>query len=178
MIIFMGVAGSGKCVQGRWLADELGYPWLSTGEFLRMLVSGEPRKAMVRGELLDDKEIIKLIQKIFSLVDTSGTFVLDGFPRTPTQADWLLAQVKHGQLHVSAVVHLQASEQAVMDRLLSRGRTDDTKEAIRERFNEYNDAALPVIEHFKGAGIPVLEINGEQPVDKVHTDIVTALKGL
>lgn len=177
MIIFMGVAGSGKSVQGRWLADEFGYPWLSTGEFLRMLVSGEPRKAMVRGELLGDKEIIKLVQKIFTLIDTSGKFVLDGFPRTPTQADWLLAQVKHGQLHVSAVVHLQASEESVMSRLLSRGRTDDTEEAVRERFSEYNDAALPIIDHFKQAGISVHEINGEQVVEKVHEDIVNALKG-
>ncbi len=171
----MGVAGSGKSVQGRWLADEFGYPWLSTGEFLRMLVSGEPRKAMVRGELLGDKEIIKLVQKIFTLIDTSGKFVLDGFPRTPAQADWLLAQVKHGQLHVNAVVHLQASEETVMNRLLTRGRTDDTEEAIRERFNEYNEAALPIIEHFKQAGIPVYEINGEQDVAKVHEDIKKAL---
>lgn len=176
MIIFMGVAGSGKSVQGRWLADEYGFPWLSTGEFLRMLVSGEPRKAMVRGELLGDKEIIKLVQKIFTLVDTSGRFVLDGFPRTPAQADWLLAQVKHGQLHVSAVVHLKASEEAVLGRLLARGRTDDTKEAISARFKEYNDEALPIIEEFRTAGIPVYEINGEQAVEKVHGDIISALK--
>lgn len=175
MIIFMGVAGSGKSVQGRWLADEFGYPWLSTGEFLRMLVSGEPRKAMVRGELIDDKEIIKMVQKIFTLVGTSDKFVLDGFPRTTAQADWLLGQVKHGQLHVNAVIHLQASEESVMKRLLSRGRTDDTEAAIRERFNEYNEAALPIIEHFKQAGIPVYEINGEQPVEKVHEDIKEAL---
>jgi adenylate kinase len=178
MIIFMGVAGSGKSVQGRWLADEFGYPWLSTGEFLRMLVSGEPRKAMVRGELLGDKEIIKLVQKIFTLVDTTGRFVLDGFPRTAVQADWLLGQVKHGQLHVSAVVHLQASEKVVMERILSRGRADDTKEAVRERFNEYNEAALPIINHFKEAGIPVFEINGEQTIEEVHADIVAAVKDL
>lgn len=176
MIIFMGVAGSGKSVQGRWLADEFGYPWLSTGEFLRMLVSGEPRKAMVRGELLGDKEIIKLIQKILTLIDTSGRFVLDGFPRTSVQADWLLGQVKHGQLHVNAVIHLKASEEAVMERLISRGRPDDTKEAIRARFNEYNESALPIIEHFKQADIPVYDINGEQPVGKVHEDIKKVLE--
>ena len=46
MIVFMGVAGSGKSVQGRMLADKLALPWLSTGEFLRMLVSGERRMYM------------------------------------------------------------------------------------------------------------------------------------
>ena len=49
MIIFMGVAGSGKSSQGRRLADERGLPWLSTGEFLRMLIAGEKRKDMVAG---------------------------------------------------------------------------------------------------------------------------------
>ena len=53
MIIFMGVAGSGKSVQGRLLADTLGLPWLSTGEFLRMLISGQRRKDMQAGKLLD-----------------------------------------------------------------------------------------------------------------------------
>jgi adenylate kinase len=176
MIIFMGVAGSGKSVQGRWLADEFGHPWLSTGEFLRMLLSGEPRKEMVRGKLLGDREIINLVQKILHMINVNEEFVLDGFPRTAAQADWLLSQVKHGQLHVTAVIHLTASEQAVMERLLSRGRQDDTEEAVRERFGEYEEAALPIIDHFRSAGIPVHDIDGEQPVETVHEAIIKALK--
>ena len=60
MILLMGVAVAGKSVQGRRLADEKGLPWLSTGEFLRMLVVGERRKQMLAGKLLSDKEIIEL----------------------------------------------------------------------------------------------------------------------
>jgi len=88
----MGVAGSGKSVQGRLLADEMALPWLSTGEFLRMLVSGERRKDMLAGRLLSDREIIKLVQKIFAMIDIHEEFILDGFPRTVSQADWLLNQ--------------------------------------------------------------------------------------
>ncbi|MEI7682946.1 MAG: nucleoside monophosphate kinase [Candidatus Saccharibacteria bacterium] len=176
MIIFMGVAGSGKSSQGRQIADERGLPWLSTGEFLRMLIGGERRKDMVAGKLLDDQEIIALVRKIFTVVDTHEEFVLDGFPRTVAQADWLLNQVKHGQLTVTAVIHLQASEEVVATRLLSRGRQDDNKEAIRERFDEYEQTIIPILGQFKKAGIKVIDINGDQPVEQVHNVIDQALE--
>lgn len=176
MIIFMGVAGSGKSVQGKTLADHLALPWLSTGEFLRMLIAGDKRREMIAGKLLEDKEIITLVQKIFSMIHADGEFILDGFPRTTAQADWLLNQVKHGQLNITAVVHLVADEQTVLQRLLGRGRQDDTEEAIRERFEEYEAQVKPIIEHFKEAHIPVYDINGDQTPDVVQSDILKALK--
>lgn len=175
MIIFTGVAGSGKSQQGRMLADERGYPWVSTGEFLRMLVSGEKRIQMVEGKLLGDKEIIQLVQKIFSLINTHEEFILDGFPRTVQQADWLLNQVKHGQLHATAVIHLTASEAVVEKRLMERGRKDDHKQAIRERFEEYQQTILPILEHFKAAGVPVCDVDGEQSVKAVHAAVQAAV---
>lgn len=176
MIIFMGVAGSGKSVQGKMIADQLALPWLSTGEFLRMLIAGDKRKAMLDGELLGDQEIIALIRKIFNIVDTSQEFILDGFPRTTAQADWLLSQVKHGQLDITAVIHLVASKEAVRERLLSRGRLDDHHEAINKRFEEYEESIKPILVHFKEASIPVHDINGEQSVEAVHQDILKCLK--
>lgn len=171
----MGVAGSGKSVQGKTLADHLALPWLSTGEFLRMLIAGDKRRDMIAGKLLNDKEIISLVQKIFTMIDVRSEFVLDGFPRTTAQADWLLNQVKHGQLHISAVVHLTADENTVLNRLLGRGRQDDTEEAIRERFEEYEAEAKPILEHFKTAGVPVFDIDGDQKPEKVQADIREAL---
>lgn len=176
MIIFMGVAGSGKSVQGRLLADQLGLPWLSTGDFLRMLIVGERRKEMLAGKLLQDQEIIALVQKIFSVIDANQEFVLDGFPRTPAQADWLLGQVKHGQLKITAVIHIEASEKEVEARLLKRGRLDDTPKAIKERFLEYRQTTVPILEHFKEAGVKVYDVNGEKPKDEVHKDIMQAVK--
>lgn len=176
MIIFMGVAGAGKSIQGRMLADELGLPWLSTGEFLRMLISGEKRKEMLAGRLLDDAEIITLVRKIFTVVDVENEFVLDGFPRSLTQADWLVSQVKHGQLKITAVVHIKASESIVESRLLQRGRPDDNKEAINERFKEFEDAIKPILSHFREGGIIVHDVNGEQTPLAVHQDIMAALK--
>ncbi|MDZ7785817.1 MAG: nucleoside monophosphate kinase [Candidatus Saccharibacteria bacterium] len=176
MIILMGVAGSGKSSQGRMLADEMGFPWVSTGEFLRMLISGERRKAMLEGKLLEDSEIIGLTQKIFAMIDTDNEFILDGFPRTPGQADWLLAQLKHGQLNISAVIHLQANQDVVRERLLERGRQDDHPDAIKERFVEYRESILPILEQFKAAGVAVHDIDGNQSMKDVHNDIEAAIR--
>jgi len=176
MIIFMGVAGSGKSVQGKMLADALALPWLSTGEFLRMLIAGERRKDMLAGKLLKDEEIIGLVQKIFSMVDTDHEFILDGFPRTESQTDWLLNQLKHRQLHVTAVIQLVASEKTVSERLLGRGRQDDNEAAIAQRFREYHDATKPILDQFRHAGVPVIDVDGEKPVETIHEDIKQALK--
>lgn len=178
MIILMGVAGSGKSVQGRLLADEKGLPWLSTGEFLRMLVSGGRRRDMLEGKLLSDREIIKLVQKIFAIIDVHEEFILDGFPRTVSQADWLLNQHKHGQLDVTAVIHLTANEEAVLERLLQRGRPDDTREAIVERFREYEHTIKPILEHFKQAGVPVFDFRGEGDIQEIHAEIKQALESI
>lgn len=176
MIIFMGVAGSGKSLQGRRLADELGLPWLSTGEFLRMLIAGEKRKDMLAGKLLGDQEIIGLVQKVLGVIDKKEEFILDGFPRTAAQADWLLNQVKHDQLSVTAVIHLQAREQTVKERLLQRGRPDDYQEAIKARFDEYEQAIKPILKHFREAGIKVVDVSSEQSPDEVNQDIINNLR--
>lgn len=178
MILFMGVAGSGKSVQGKLLADELALPWLSTGEFLRMMIAGQRRKDMLSGKLLADDEIIGLVQKIFSVVGVEEEFILDGFPRTAAQADWLLAQARHGQLDITAVVHLVASEEVVLERLLGRGRQDDNEKAIRERFDEYEASIKPILAQFMVSKVPILEINAERTPEDIHQEIIGKLKKL
>lgn len=176
MILFMGVAGAGKSMQGRMLADKLALPWLSTGEFLRMLISGQRRKEMLDGKLLKDDEIIGLVQKIFNVVDVKHEFILDGFPRSAAQAEWLLMQIKYGQLKLSAVINLEASQDAVRQRLLERGRQDDTEAAIKERFAEYEASIVPILEQFKSAGISVFDIDAERAPEEIHTEIMECLE--
>lgn len=172
----MGVAGSGKSVQGKLLADALGYRWLSTGEFLRMHISGDRRQEMLEGKLLDDQEIIDILTKFFnSSDDHQDACVLDGFPRTLTQAKWLVGEHDKGDIHVSAIIHLKASKEAVMKRLLARGRPDDTEQAINTRFQEYEDQTLPIVDWFKQDDIPVFEIDGEQSIESTHQQIRTAI---
>jgi adenylate kinase len=172
VIILTGVAGAGKSMQGKILADEHGYAWISTGEILRVLVTGKRRHEMLQGKLLSDDEMVHLMDKVLELIDTKQEFVLDGFPRTVPQADWLMDQVDKGRFNLSAVIHLAASEDVVRSRLLDRGRQDDTEEAIAKRFSEYRAVTLPIIEHLKQEGAKVCDIDASQEPRAVHDAIL------
>jgi adenylate kinase len=171
----MGVAGAGKSMQGRLLADEHGFAWISTGEILRVLITGKRRQEMLAGKLLSDQEVIEVVDKVLELIDTSEEFVLDGFPRTIKQADWLIDQANRGRLHLSGVFNLQATEEVVRSRLMDRGRQDDTENAINERFREYETSTLPILEHFKRENVKVCDIDAAQTPRQVHDDIVRCL---
>src|SRR4051812_40564897 len=119
MILLMGIAGSGKGTQGKMLADKLGYHLISMGDVLRMYITGKKRQRMLAGELLDDKQIIKIIDRVFSTLRDDDEVVLDGFPRTIPQAEWLLEQAKTGRFRLDKAFHLVASREAVKKRLLS-----------------------------------------------------------
>ncbi len=168
----MGVAGSGKSTQGKLLADEKGYAWLSSGEILRVLVTGTRRQEMLKGKLLSDQEMIQIFDKVFDLINPADEFVLDGFPRTLVQADWLAEQVKQGRLPYVKVFHLGASENIVHDRLAKRGRLDDSEAAIKNRFEEYKKVTLPIIDHLKKDGATIFEIDASKSADSIHHQIM------
>jgi adenylate kinase len=168
----MGVAGAGKSMQGRLFADEHGYAWISTGELLRVLITGKRRQEMLAGKLLSDEETINVIDKVFELIDLSEEFVLDGFPRTVVQADWLFTQIRNKRVNLTAVFNLAASQQEVKKRLLARGRLDDTEEAIAYRFKEYDETTLPILDSFKKEKLPVYDIDASQDPISVHDEIL------
>ena len=171
----MGVAGAGKSMQGRLFADEHGYAWISTGELFRVLVTGKRRQQMLEGKLLSDEEVIALVDKTLKMIDTEKEFLLDGFPRTKVQADWLLEQIKAGRLNLTAVINLAATPEVVKDRLLARGRQDDTEEAINKRFAEYESVTMPILEYFRQAGVSVYDVDAAQTPEEVHNDILRFL---
>lgn len=175
MIILTGVAGAGKSMQGKMLADEHGYAWISTGEILRVLVTGKRRQEMLRGKLLSDEEVTLILDKVLELINVEEEFVLDGFPRTIPQANWLLEQVHKRRFELSAVVNLDASEEVVRGRLMQRGRVDDTEDAINERFKEYRTVTMPILEHFRQEGVTVCNINAAQTPREVHDAILKCI---
>lgn len=171
----MGVAGSGKSYQGRMMADEYGFAWISTGEVLRVLITGTRRQEMLAGKLLTDEEVINVVDKVLELVDTSQEFVLDGFPRTVRQADWLLEQVRKKRFGLTAIFNLKAGEEVVRGRLLQRGRQDDTNSSIAERFREYRELTLPILQHFEDKGVRPIDIDASLSTDEVHKQIIAAI---
>lgn len=177
MIILMGVAGAGKSMQGRLLADEHGYAWISTGELLRVLVTGKRRREMLEGKLLSDDEVANILDKVLELIDVSEEFVLDGFPRTVVQAQWLLDQVLKGRFDVDMIFNFQASKTVVRKRLQARGRMDDTDEAIERRFQEYEAVTMPIIDLFRKRGFRVYDIDASQNPKVVHDSILKLVNG-
>lgn len=172
MILLMGIAGSGKGTQGKMLSDRHSYHLVSMGDVLRMHVTGEQRKKMLAGGLLDDQEIIKIIDKVLISIDNHGEVLLDGFPRTIPQAEWLLSQVKAGRFQIQTAYHLKASREAVKKRLMSRGRIDDVEDAIEARFNEYEHSTHPLLVWLQNNGVNVVNIDAERPVEDINQDLV------
>lgn len=175
MIILTGVAGAGKSMQGKMFADEHGYAWISTGEVLRVLVTGRRRQEMLEGKLLSDEEMIAILDTVLNLIDPNQEFVLDGFPRTIEQTNWLLDQVHNKRFGLTAVINLDASEAEVRKRLIARGRQDDTDEAISKRFEEYRTVTLPILEYLKKEGVKVCSIDASQEPRAVHDDILKCI---
>lgn len=176
MIVLLGMAGAGKSYQGRLMADEYGFAWISTGEILRVLITGARRQEMLAGKLLSDKEVINVMDKVLELIDSEQEFVLDGFPRTAVQANWLMEQITSGRFNLTAVFNLQADEEIVRNRLLQRGRQDDTNSSIAERFKEYQETTLPILEHFKQAGVNVIDIDASKAPEIVHHKIIATVE--
>lgn len=177
MIIVVGVAGVGKSTQCQMLKDSGRYQWLSVGQFLRDTVNDPAKKAaMLAGDILDDTYVLPhLANKIAELGD-NPELVIDGFPRTITQAKWLIELNSKSVIQINHILNLTANEQVAKERLEDRGRSDDTEEAIAERFKAYEENILPIYRLFSEAGLKVVEINGQQDIEKVHQDIIESLE--
>src|SRR4051812_42520339 len=93
MILLMGLPGSGKGTQGKMLADFHNLHLISMGEIIRMYVTGERRQRMLAGELLHDDEVITILEQVLDSLPDDTEYILDGFPRTVPQAEWLVGRL-------------------------------------------------------------------------------------
>ena len=172
MIIIIGVAGAGKSTQCEMLAADGEYQWLSVGQLLRETIVDSPQKAeMEKGDMLADGVVIPMVEAKIQSMGDDPELVLDGFPRTTKQVDRLLETHKSGDIKISHVIHLVVDEETAYNRLLTRGRTDDYAKAISERFREYKETIVPIIEDFAIHGVVVASINGEQESKVVQVQL-------
>jgi adenylate kinase len=176
MILLMGIAGSGKGTQGKMLADQHGLHLISMGDVLRMYVTGKQRERMLAGGLLDDTEIIAIVDRVLSSIPDDETVLMDGFPRTIPQAQWLLEQVEAGRLQLDMALHLEASREAVKQRLLGRARIDDTEAAIEARFDEYERSTRPLLKWLSKHNVKVINVDAERSVETINNDLAQYLQ--
>lgn len=179
-IVLLGAPGSGKGTQGQRLMQHLQIPQISTGDLLREAVARgtelgrRAQEDMHAGRLVPDEIVIEMIHERLAKPDTHGGFILDGFPRTQPQAaslDVLLEQMKQP---LDKVVNLDVPDEEIIDRLLARGRADDTEATIRNRLLVYAEQTRPLLDYYRAAGKLVI-VPGTGSVDEIFQGLANAL---
>ena len=209
-IVMLGPPGAGKGTQAKILAAELGLVHVSTGDLFRENLSQETELGklassfMVKGELVPDDVTIAMVRERLLRPDCAKGAVMDGFPRTPAQAEafeTLLAEIDG---KVDLVPFISVPNEVLVERLSGRWmshagrvyhalynppkvkwvddvdgsplyqRDDDKPETVLHRINVYYDQTSPLIEYYRQAGT-LIEIDGAQEIEQVTEDLLKAV---
>jgi len=180
-LIFFGPPGAGKGTQAQALSEACQIPHIATGDILRSAIAqqtevGQKAKSYVdNGDLVPDEVLAALVRDRLQQPDAQAGWILDGFPRTLNQAkffDQLLSELNSAY---DLVIYLNVPDEVLMERLLARGRKDDTKETIRHRLDVFHNQTETLI-HFYQQRNHFLQVDGNQPLPKVTERIKTAMQ--
>lgn len=212
-ILLLGAPGVGKGTQAKLLMEEFGIPQISTGDLLREHRKNRTPLGMMaeelmnKGELVPDDLVNEMVADRFKRPDTEHGYILDGYPRTIAQAEWLDTQLVAYLLPVVAV-HIVVPERVLLERITGRRispsgqiyniythppkvegfcditgerleqRKDDTEEVFHERMKAYRAKTEAVIGYYRTHGGRFAEVDGDQPVEAVTKAIRAALLAL
>jgi adenylate kinase len=215
-MLFMGAPGSGKGTQAKAIMAAWGIPQISTGDLLRdhrargTSLGAQATQLMDSGRLVPDDLVNQMVAERVAQPDTARGYILDGYPRTLAQAEWLdqrLASAIPPGLPLIAV-SIQVSYTQLLRRITGRRncptcqriynvylqppkldtvcdvegtplvqRADDVEAVFHERMRTYAALTAPVVEHYR-ASSRFVEVDGEQPADKVMAGIMAAVTRL
>lgn len=187
-LLLVAYPGAGKGTQAEKLADRYHIAHLSSGALLRDEVAKGTKIGKVaadylrRGDLVPDELVFEMLVAPIIEAAGNGGYVLDGFPRTLRQAEEAYSVAQEIEtIELQAVVYLRVGQDELHKRLRLRatreGRSDDDEVAVAHRFEVFKTETEPLLSFYAGRGI-LLEINGEQPVDDVFSDITSAVDRL
>ena len=174
-IILFGPPGCGKGTQASFISAALSIPHLSTGDMLRSAVSSKSeiglkaKDIMENGGLVSDEIVLSIVKERISNDDSKKGFILDGFPRTINQAEGLDLLLNKSQ-NIDFVLKIKVDQEDIIKRLITRGRSDDKPEIIKNRFKSYNSETQPLIPFYEEREI-LFNIDGMQEAEKVFIDI-------
>jgi adenylate kinase len=195
-LILFGAPGSGKGTQAKLLKQVLGLPHISTGDMLRERVALrdplglEVEGLLQSGALVPDATVNRLVADRIERPDCAPGFILDGYPRTVSQAE-ILFEVLNAREIATVVIHLKVDYNVIVARLAGRRqcpvcgalyslspnaptvsevcdydgsnlvvRDDDREEVVTERLRAYDRQTAPVLKYFAEAGIPCWDVDG------------------
>ncbi|HEX9799625.1 MAG TPA: adenylate kinase [Thermoanaerobaculia bacterium] len=179
--VLLGAPGCGKGTQAGRLESALAVPAISTGELLRQAIAagtslGERVAATVSsGQLVSDELMAEVVRERVGAEDARRGFVLDGYPRTTTQALTLDRLLAESGAHLDAVVFLDVPKEVLVRRALARRREDDQEPVIRRRLALYGEKTAPLVEHYRERGL-LHRIDGDREVNEVTQSILSVLR--
>jgi len=209
-IILLGPPGAGKGTQARMISEALKFPHISTGDMLRESLRnqtelGKRAKAfMESGALVPDELVDAIVAERLEREDCSRGFILDGYPRTISQARFLQSLFEKSGAKILSI-GVEVADGVLIRRLSSRWtcpqcgkmfnasldpgkaggqcdecmtdlvqRKDDTAEVIAERLQVYHKATRPLIQHYQGQKSYV-EADGDRPVNEIFNVIMNII---
>ena len=205
-LIFLGPPGAGKGTQAEKISELYGIAHISTGDMLRsQMREGTPLGAEAkgyidRGELVPDELIVAMVAERIKEEDCANGFLLDGFPRTVSQAEAL-----NGISDIDMVIDIAVPAERILERIGGRRmcsgcgagyhtssyhkdtcekcgaslyiRDDDRPETVKHRITVYERQTKPLIDYYREKG-NLSRVNGDNTPDRVFDDVAAAIKGL
>lgn len=179
-LLIFGPPGAGKGTQALFISKHYNIPHISTGDIFRENIRNntplgiEAKRYSEAGELVPDNVTVLMVIERLAQDDTKNGFLLDGFPRTPTQAE-ALEHMMPDRTRIHAVLNMIVPEEELLKRLSTRGRQDDELETIRRRLRIYHDTTEPLAEYYRGKGI-LVDIIGVGTIEDITRQIIMAIE--
>ncbi|MDD4751984.1 MAG: adenylate kinase [Desulfitobacteriaceae bacterium] len=210
-IILLGPPGAGKGTQAEVLVKKLSIPHISTGDMFRNAIKegtelGKKAKGyMDSGQLVPDEVTVGIVQERISQNDCQGGFLLDGFPRTVSQAEALDGILAEMQTGLDAVISIEVPKEKLVTRLTGRrvcrkcgatyhmefnppgqdGACDKCSGELYQRSDDTEETVLNRLSVYENQTAPLIEyysqkgllkkIDGDKPIDQVLVKIGESL---
>jgi adenylate kinase len=211
-VILMGGPGAGKGTQAGHLQKTFGLPQIATGDLFRENLANETelgllaKKYMDLGELVPDEVTVAMVEERLTRPDCANGALLDGFPRTITQAKALEKMLAENNEKIDVVPYIHVDQDVLLRRLAGRWTCRENGHVFHELFNppkepgicDYDGSPLYQrdddteetqkrrIEVYFEQTAPLLdyyrekgllvEIDGEHPIEQVRQDLVAAIR--